>query len=256
MPCLFFSFQVLLVGAVQGIVIGLCVAVPVLVFTTCNWIIGLLASLTIALITNAVVGFIPILGWKLGVMESINLTLVVGLSVDYCVHLADGYVRSKKLTREEKVRDMLKHVGVSVLAGACTTLGASAFMLGAKILFFFQFGMFMFCTIGFSILFALGFFTVVVGFIGPVGSKGSLKNFIVCCLKKDEDTNNSRLDQEHIVTEGNQEGEQDYLARFNPQKDEEFNGNEMDSSFSPTILRNEMSFKKNSAEIIERVSNL
>ena len=174
----------LLVGAVQGIIIGLSLALPVLIFTTCNWIIGLLAALTIALITNAVVGLIPLLGWKLGVMESLNLTLVVGLAVDYCVHLADGYVRSKKVKRVDRVRDMLRTVGVSVLSGACTTLGASAFMLGSQIMFFFQFGIFMFCTIGFSIFFALGFFTIIVGMIGPEGDRGSLKNCINCFLQR------------------------------------------------------------------------
>lgn len=173
-----------MVGAVQGVAIGLCLALPVLVFTTCNWIIGLLAALTISLITNAVVGLIPMLGWKLGVMESLNLTLVVGLAVDYCVHLADGYVRSKKTKRVDRVRDMLKTVGVSVLSGACTTLGASAFMLGSQIIFFFQFGIFMFCTVGFSIIFALGFFTVMVGLIGPEGDRGSLKHFITCFLPR------------------------------------------------------------------------
>ena len=131
------------------------------------------------------------LGWKLGVMESLNLTLVVGLAVDYCVHLADGYVRSKKTRRVDRVRDMLKTVGVSVLSGACTTLGASAFMLGSQIIFFFQFGIFMFCTVGFSIIFALGFFTVMVGLIGPEGDRGSLKHFITCFLPR-ADANSSR----------------------------------------------------------------
>lgn len=151
----------------------------------------MLAALTISLITNAVVGLIPLLGWKLGVMESLNLTLVVGLAVDYCVHLADGYVRSKKTKRVDRLRDMLKTVGVSVLSGACTTLGASAFMLGSQIMFFCQFGIFMFCTIGFSIIFALGFFTVVVGLIGPEGDTGSLKNCITCFLQR-SDENSSR----------------------------------------------------------------
>lgn len=154
--------------------IGLTLAFPVLVFTTCNWIIGLLATLTIALITVCVVGLIPMIGWNLGVMESINLTLVVGLSVDYAVHLADGYVRCEYSDRTRRVKHMLGNVGVSVLAGAATTLGASAFMLGSRILFFFQFGIFIFCTIGFSIVYALIVFTIVIGLIGPEGDKGNI----------------------------------------------------------------------------------
>lgn len=170
----------LLKGARTGIMIGLCLAFPVLVFTTCNWIIGILATVTIGLITLAVVGLIPLVGWNLGVMESINLTLVVGLAVDYAVHLADGYVRCLHFKREDRVRYMLGNVGVSVLAGAATTLGASAFMLGSKILFFFQFGVFMFCTIGFSIVYALVVFAVIVAIIGPEGDRGSLRSLYDC----------------------------------------------------------------------------
>ena len=133
-----------------------------------------MATLTIALITVCVVGLIPMIGWNLGVMESINLTLVVGLSVDYAVHLADGYVRCEYSDRTRRVKHMLGNVGVSVLAGAATTLGASAFMLGSRILFFFQFGIFIFCTIGFSIVYALIVFTIVIGLIGPEGDKGNI----------------------------------------------------------------------------------
>ena len=62
-------------------------------------------------------------------MESINLTLVVGLSVDYVVHLAEGYSRSTHTNRLGRLHDSLAEVGISVLSGACTTLGGSAFLL-------------------------------------------------------------------------------------------------------------------------------
>ncbi|XP_065662076.1 protein dispatched homolog 1 isoform X3 [Hydra vulgaris] len=175
--------QELMSSARKGIVIGLCLAFPVLILATFNWIIGVIATAVIGLITLGVVGLIPLVGWQLGVLESINLTLVVGLSVDYVVHLADGYVRSLHFKRDHRVRFMLGHVGMSVIAGAATTIGASSFMLGSQIKFFLQFGIFMFCTISFAIIYALVLFCVIVGVIGPEGSNGSLKN-ILCCLKK------------------------------------------------------------------------
>lgn len=141
---------------------------------TTNWIVAVLCCLTISFITVGVVGIIPLVGWKLGVLESLNLTLVVGLAVDYVVHLADGYLRSKKHSRRNKVRETLGHVGISVLSGACTTIGASIFMLFARILFFFQFGIFIFCTIGLSIFYALFFFTTVLALVGPEGKTGSI----------------------------------------------------------------------------------
>eukprot|EP00795_Rhopilema_esculentum_P002676 gene2676-884_t len=221
---------VLLVGAVQGIIIGLALALPVLIFTTCNWIIGLLAALTISLITNAVVGLIPLLGWKLGVMESLNLTLVVGLAVDYCVHLADGYVRSKKTRRVDRLRDMLRTVGVSVLSGACTTLGASAFMLGSQIMFFCQFGIFMFCTIGFSIIFALGFFTVAIGFIGPEGDRGSLKHCFTCFFpRRSEGENRNEFSvQEFCDVKSGCSASKDNIERTLP--------GQLENLYTPTII--------------------
>ena len=140
-----------------------------------NWIISLLATLTIGLITCCVVGVIPMAGWKLGVLESLNLTLVVGLSVDYVVHLAQAYVTASETKRLARVQSTLNHVGISVLSGACSTLGASVFMFGAKILFFFQFGIFIFSTVGFSFIFSLIFFIAVLGLVGPEGTMGSLE---------------------------------------------------------------------------------
>lgn len=144
------------------------------------------------MITCSVLGMITIIGWKLGPLESLNLTLVVGLAVDYVVHLAEGYMELEHETRSVKVQHTLAHVGISVLSGACTTLGASIFMFAAKIIFFFQFGVFIFCTIGFSILFSLFFFLTVLALVGPEGETGSImplvrrvKNMIRGQTKKD-----------------------------------------------------------------------
>lgn len=179
-----FPYQVLASTAVRGILLGLGLAISLLVVMTSNWIVGLLCGAIISCITVGVVGVIPLAGWKLGVLESLNLTLVVGLAVDYVVHLADGYVRSQKQSRRDKVRETLGHVGISVLSGASTSLGASVFMVAAKILFFFQFGIFMFCTIGLSIIYALILFTTILGIFGPEGNAGSLEPFYNWCKRK------------------------------------------------------------------------
>ena len=117
------------------------------------------------------------------------MCMVVGLSVDYVVHLAEGYHRSARADRVSRVRDMLEEVGISVFAGACTTLGASIFMLFAQILFIIKFGIFMLCTIGFSLLFALGFFTTVMGLVGPSSKTGNVRELykrLFCSKGKEE----------------------------------------------------------------------
>lgn len=108
------------------------------------------------------------------VIESINLSLVTGLAVDYVVHLSVSYHHSPQQERVQKVRDMLENMGVSVLSGAVTTTGAAFFMLGAKIYFFFQFGVFILVTIMFSLLYSIFWFTPLLSVIGPERNVGSL----------------------------------------------------------------------------------
>jgi uncharacterized membrane protein YdfJ with MMPL/SSD domain len=119
------------------------------------------------------------------------MCLLVGLAVDYVVHLAEGYHLSLHKDRLNRTRDMLEEMGTSVFSGACTTLGASAFMFFAKVQFFKQFGVFLFCTVGFSLLFSLGMFTLLMGLCGPENNNGCLKTLFAkltdkCRKKKEE----------------------------------------------------------------------
>lgn len=154
--------------------IGLLLALIVLVIATTNVIVGILATFTIAMITCSVLATITLLGWKLGVLESLNMTLVVGLSVDYVVHLAEGYMELEGGNRLQRTKHALGHVGISVVSGACSTLGASVVMFAGKIIFFIQFGTFIFVTIGFSTLYSLVFFSTVLALVGPEGNHGSI----------------------------------------------------------------------------------
>ena len=109
-----------------------------------------------------------------------NTCLVVGLAVDYVVHLAEGYHLNRFYSRGDRLKDALHHVGISILSGAITTAGSSFFMLFAKIVFFKQFGTFVFSTIIFSFLFSFIFLATSLGIIGPQGLTGS---FLKLCKK-------------------------------------------------------------------------
>jgi len=39
-----------------------------------------------------VVGVFYLLGWQVGGVEAISLSILVGSSVDYCVHIVEGYI--------------------------------------------------------------------------------------------------------------------------------------------------------------------
>ena len=162
------------------------------------------------------------------VMISMNLCLLVGLAVDYVVHLAEGYHLSFQPSRRLKAKDTLDHLGVSVLCGAGTTLGAAFFMLFGKIQFFLQFGTFLFCTIGFALLFSLCFFINFMALFGPQGNTGSLRPLIFWlkvkltgklvnmqskCVQTDENSSNGKLEdlEEPLLEENIEEVETSHL---------------------------------------------
>lgn len=112
--------------------------------------------------------------------------MVVGLAVDYVVHLAEAYNVSHYVRRQDKTRDMLEKMGLSVISGAFTTFGAAAFMLGAQIQFIYEFGIFVIVTVCTSLLFSLFAFTSFLLILGPEGNTGSITALIrkCCCCKQ------------------------------------------------------------------------
>jgi hypothetical protein len=73
---------------------------------------------------------------------------------------------------------MLESLGLSVVSGATTTLGASFFMLFSKLQFYMQFGTCLFATIGFSLVFSLVLYATVMAMIGPEEDVGLWKSSI------------------------------------------------------------------------------
>ena len=101
------------------------------------------------------------------------MSVVVGLSVDYVLHMAEGYHLSERKDRLGRVQDMLENLGVSVVCGAFTTIGSSFFLFFGEIQFFLQFGAFMFSVIGFSMIYSMCFLTILLSLVGPENETGS-----------------------------------------------------------------------------------
>ena len=46
----------------------------------------------IAGVICVVVGIFYLVGWEMGAVEAVSLSILVGSSVDYCVHVVEGYL--------------------------------------------------------------------------------------------------------------------------------------------------------------------
>ena len=73
--------------------IGLATAV-VFVFTG-RPLLTLLATGTVLMTNLSLLGLMYTWGWTLGAIEGMAITSLVGLSVDFCIHICEGYVHSR-----------------------------------------------------------------------------------------------------------------------------------------------------------------
>jgi len=115
--------------AVLGILCAVAFAYIVLLVATNNLIIASAAVFTILCICACVLGGMVLLGWELGMTESICLTILAGFCVDYIVHFAHSYRTCTEPSRVQRATFALGHMGISVLSGALTSLGASFLLL-------------------------------------------------------------------------------------------------------------------------------
>jgi predicted RND superfamily exporter protein len=158
-----------------GLALCFPVAFFVLLFATNNVIVSFFAILSIAAIVTSVLGFCrSSMGWDLGVAESIAAVIVIGFSVDYTVHLGHVYCESKAMTRAARMTDAATDMGVTVMGGAVTTMGAGLFMYGCQMTFFTKMATLITMTIVFSVLYSLGFFMSLCAVMGPVNGYGDV----------------------------------------------------------------------------------
>merc|ERR1712048_522073 len=123
--------------------------------------LALLASLSIASVLVSVTGTMVLIGWTLGSIESILIGIIAGFSVDYVVHLCHAY-KTASGTTEERITAAFGDMGISVLNGMITSIGASIPLFFCQLQFFHKFGIFICLTIAFSWIFANFWFMSVV----------------------------------------------------------------------------------------------
>jgi predicted RND superfamily exporter protein len=78
------------------------------------------------------------------------------------------------LSRQDKVVQSIGTMAISVTAGALSTAGASAFLLGATFNFFGSFGIFILSAVSAAYIYAVYFFPALLSIIGPEGGSGKL----------------------------------------------------------------------------------
>jgi predicted RND superfamily exporter protein len=159
--------EVYVEGAITGCFFGLALSFAVLLVSTLNVLMSAIASFCIGGILLCVFGMMVVIGWELGNTESICLTILAGFAVDYVVHLAHAYMHKASAKREDRVRESLAEMGVSVLSGMLTSAGASLPLLMCNLVFFSKFGTFLITTVTLSWTVANFVFMAILSIVGP-----------------------------------------------------------------------------------------
>jgi predicted RND superfamily exporter protein len=71
----------------------------------------LFAGFTLLLICVTVMGILYLWDWTLGAIEAMSITSLVGLAVDFCIHIVEGYMAARAGDRRGNARCALQHLG-------------------------------------------------------------------------------------------------------------------------------------------------
>lgn len=171
--------ETLVENTFSGISICFCMSFIVLCLSTGNVLVASICSLAVAGVVVSVLGLgvERVMHWDLGIRETIAAVILIGLSVDYGVHLGNAYVEAPKSlrTREQRVRYALTTMGVSIVGSAATTIISGSILWLCTLQFFAKFAFLITTTIASSIIWSLGFISLMLLTLGPQGDDWKLR---------------------------------------------------------------------------------
>ncbi|EHH49537.1 hypothetical protein EGM_00213 [Macaca fascicularis] len=165
-------------SALCGLVLSLLICVAAVAVFTTHILLLLPVLLSILGIVCLVVTIMYWSGWEMGAVEAISLSILVGSSVDYCVHLVEGYLlagenlpphqaEDARTQRQWRTLEAVRHVGVAIVSSALTTVIATVPLFFCIIAPFAKFGKIVALNTGVSILYTLTVSTALLGIMAP-----------------------------------------------------------------------------------------
>ncbi|KAK3589530.1 hypothetical protein CHS0354_041654 [Potamilus streckersoni] len=174
-------------SAIYGLVLSLLICMVTVAIFTGHIMLLLIVFLSICEMVCLVVGIFYIAGWEIGGVEAVSLSILVGSSVDYCVHLVEGYnlaadacpssvKESPMKCRHWRTTAAISHIGVSILSSALTTIIAAIPLTFTAIQPFAKFGQILAINTTVCIFFSLTVSPALLSTIGPAYFKQTWKS--------------------------------------------------------------------------------
>ncbi|XP_054857889.1 protein dispatched homolog 3 [Eublepharis macularius] len=176
-------------SALYGLILSLAICVAAVAVFTTHVLLLLPVLLTILGVVCLVVTIMYWSGWEMGAVEAISLSILVGSSVDYCVHLVEGYLlagenlplhlaEDPSSSRQWRTIEAVRHVGVAIVSSAITTVIATVPLFFCIIAPFAKFGKIVALNTGISIVYTLTVSTALLSITGPAAFTRTRTSFL------------------------------------------------------------------------------
>ncbi|XP_074654150.1 protein dispatched homolog 3-like [Tubulanus polymorphus] len=180
-------------SAIYGLILSLFICTAAVAIFTGHIVLLAIIFVTIVGMILLVVAIFFMSGWEMGATEAVSLSILVGSSVDYCVHLVEGYLlagvnpplhamESKQKLREWRTKAAASHIGVSILSSAITTVVAAIPLTQTMIQPFAKFGQIVTMNTTVSILYTLTVCIAFLAIFAPANYTSSCKSRVISIL--------------------------------------------------------------------------
>ncbi|XP_029366152.1 protein dispatched homolog 3 [Echeneis naucrates] len=167
-------------SALWSLLLSLAICVAAVSVFTAHPLLLLPVLTTILGVICLVVALMYWLGWEMGAVEAISLSILVGSSVDYCLHLVEGYLLAGETVsstpdhdlqlpaqRQRRTLEAVNHVGVAIVSSAVTTVISTVPLFFCVIVPFAKFGQIVAINTAISILITLTVTVAMLACMAP-----------------------------------------------------------------------------------------
>ncbi|XP_037634369.1 protein dispatched homolog 3 [Sebastes umbrosus] len=167
-------------SALWSLLLSLAICVAAVSVFTAHLLLLLPVLITILGVICLVVAIMYWLGWEMGAVEAISLSILVGSSVDYCLHLVEGYLLAgeamssmtdhdseHRAERQRRTLEAVNHVGVAIVSSAVTTVISTVPLFFCVIVPFAKFGQIVAINTAVSIFFTLTVTVAMLACMAP-----------------------------------------------------------------------------------------
>lgn len=188
--------------ALGAAAIAVAFSTIVVVISSRSLILTFFSACCIVYVLAAATASLVALGWSLGFLESVCFAILVGISCDFIIHFGHAYIHHEgSVSRHERTKFALLHMGPSILAAAVTTVSAALVMFACEVVFFTKFAMLLFLTIVHATVGSFVVYIVLNDLFGP----SEPTKFIDGLIEKIRGNKNSNENPDDLVFEEEKE---------------------------------------------------